>query len=215
MTDQRRRADSAPITAARSLIRAAPYGSLALWGGLVAHGLRFTTATATATAAVDVDVPLDAPTGPVAVPRPQSRVSPAHPVSGRVSPAEESSAEATASGPAVPRVLLLAPTSFASGLRGGDLAARLNLCGSAPGCGCWVSVAFGGWVCPLPADAWPAAAVGFSVRHPTADLLDLGAAWSLLQMEIAEAVVRSAHACLLLGTAAAVGLLASASGSCP
>jgi hypothetical protein len=207
MTGQQRRADSTPIMAARSLIRAAPYGSLALWGGLIAHGLRFATAV--------IDVRSDAPTGPVAVPRPQPLVSPAHPVSGRVSPAEEPSTEATASGPANPRVLLLAPTLFANGLGGGDLATRLNLCGAAPGCGEWVSVAFGGWVCPLPTDAWPAAAVGFSMRHPTADLLDLGAAWSLLQMEIAEAAVRTAHACVLLGTMAAVGLLASASGPCP
>ncbi len=206
MTDQRRRVDSAPMTAARSLIRAAPYGSLALWGGPVAHGLRFAT--------VAVDVPSDAPNGPVAVPWPQPRVSPAHPVTGRMSPAEVPSTEAPASGPAIPRMLLLAPTSFAAGIGGDDLATRLNLCGSAPGCGCWVSVAFGGWVSPLPAAAWPAAAVGFSARHPTADLLDLGAGWSLLQMEIAEAVVRTARACVLLGTAAAV-LLAGAPGPCP
>ncbi|WP_041938803.1 MULTISPECIES: hypothetical protein [Frankia] len=207
MTDRRRRVDSAPIMAARSLIQGAPYGSLALWGGAVAHGLRFATAP--------VDVPLDAPTGPVAVPRPQSGVSPAHPVSGRVSPAEEPYIESAPGGPAISRVLLLAPTPFAAGLGGGDLATRLNLCGSATEGGRWVSVAFGGWVSPLPAQAWPVAAVGFSLRHPTADLLDLGAGWSLLQMEVAEAVVRTARACVLLATAAAVGLLAEASGTCP
>ncbi|WP_232291661.1 hypothetical protein [Frankia sp. QA3] len=196
--------DSAPVTAGRSLIRTAPYASLALWGGRVAHGLRFATAA--------VDVSLDAPTGPVAVPRPHPGVSPAHPVLGSMSPAEESPTKALASGSAVPRVLLLAPTLFAESLGEQDLVTRLNLCGSAPGCGRWVSVAFGGWVSSLSADAWPAAAVRFSERHPTADLLDLGAGWLLLQMEIAEAVVRTDRACVLLNTEEAGGLLVGAPG---
>ncbi|THJ48185.1 hypothetical protein [Candidatus Frankia alpina] len=205
MTDQRRRVDSAPVTAGRSLIRAAPYGSLALWGGLVAHGLRFATAVA-------VDVPSNAQTGPVAVPWPPPGVSPSHPVYGSRSPAEEPSTETAASGSAVSRVLLLAPTPFAASLGDEDVATRLNLCGSAPSSGQWVSVAFGGWVVPLPADAWPAAAARFAERHPTTDLFDLGSGWSLLQMEIVEAVVRTARACLLLGAEAAVGLLGGASG---
>ncbi len=111
-------------------------------------------------------------------------------------------------------MLLLAPTSFTPVLGKEDLAARLNLCGLAPGRGQWVSVAFGGWICPLPPDAWPAAAIRFSERHPTADLLDLGSDWLMLQMEIAEAVVRTAQSCVLLGAAAAVGLVADAPESC-
>lgn len=201
MADQQRRARNTAIRSAVSLIGCAPYASLVLWGGKVLHGLRFTTS--------GPEVVLDGPSGPPVDPWPQPGVSPAHPVNAATA-AESSAAVAPTGGiPAArgDRLLLLAPAAAVGGFGDEDVAARLNLCGPEVLTGRWVSVAFGGWVSPVADPAPRSAAVRFAERHPTPDLLGLGAGWLLLQMEIAEAVVRTERSCVLLDTEEATGLL--------
>ncbi|MCL9794147.1 hypothetical protein [Frankia sp. AgKG'84/4] len=113
--------------------------------------------------------------------------------------------------PRTDRILVLAPSVMMGTFGDQDVAARLNLCGPSPDTGRWVSVAFGGWVSPVGAALARAAAITFAERHPTPDLLGLGSGWLLLQMEIAEAVVRTERACVLLDTADSTALLSGGS----
>ncbi len=201
MADQRRRAEGAAIRAAVSLISSAPYANLALWGGRVVHGLRFIAAAAEAA--------LAEPDSSPAAPWPHAGMSPAHPVMGSIAP-ESSAAVVPVGGEPVPRadrILVLAPSVMTGTFGDQDVAARLNLCGPSPDSGRWVSVAFGGWVTPVAAAVARTAAITFAERHPTPDLLGLGSGWLLLHMEIAEAVVRTERACVLLDTEDSTALL--------
>ncbi|WP_250640674.1 hypothetical protein [Frankia sp. AiPa1] len=201
------------VEAATALIASVPYASLVGWDGRVAYGLRFTTET--------VRRASSAPSDSVTAPWLNSGVSPAHPVAGAAVPMEAEPpsdavpADALRSGAdqaaaAGARVLLLAPGPFVVGLAHGELAVRLNLCGWAAGTRRWISVALGGWTSLLSDADRRAAAVHFAQRHPTDDLLDLGSRWSLVQMDVGEALLRTNRECLQLGRAGAIGLLVSA-----
>ncbi|SNQ49977.1 conserved hypothetical protein [Frankia canadensis] len=201
MADQRRGVDSAPIRAARSLIRSAPYASLALWGGRVVHGLRFVTTVESLPGAFS---------GPVVV-HGHPGVSPAHPVVGSSTAPELSPMSSVVDGTTAleaAHLLLLVPTAAGAWPQSDDMAARVNMSGSEPSTRRWVSVALGGWVASLPPEFCRAAAVLFAERHPTPDLFDLGTGWTILRMEIAEAVVRTDRVCALLDTEESIGLLA-------
>jgi hypothetical protein len=168
MADQRQGVDSASIGSARALIAAAPYASLALWGGRVVHGVRFSTAAES--------VPDASSAGPMVVRGRHPGVPPAHPTAGSTTASEPVPVSPVVDGARVPasvHLLLLAPTAAGQWPQIDDLAARLNLSGSAPGSSRWVSVALGGWVAALPAEASQGPAVRFAERHPTPNCLIL------------------------------------------
>ena len=74
----------------------------------------------------------------------------------------------------------------------------------------WLAVDLLGWVSCVPASARRAAALEFSERHPTADLLDLDRCWSLLTVDVAEATVRDGLREAVLDADSAAAWLAAA-----
>ncbi|WP_066065924.1 hypothetical protein [Frankia sp. EI5c] len=186
--------------AARELVGAAPYGSLVLWGGALVHGLRFAVITpagaATAssdTASADLVYADPASAGPA----PGGHASSPEPnLFGQfeVTPAA--------------RLILLAPFSVGRLLGTEDQACRFQICGPvAVSGGEWASVALAGWVAPVPGQSVAELALAFTARHPTPDLLDLGSAWMLLEVDLAEATVRTRSGCVGLDTAEVMDLL--------
>lgn len=251
------------LVAARSLVGSTDHGSLVLWGGRVAHGLRFTSGRvgdgprltslratdgmrfttdhattepspsaslppAPARLADGVERPGSAPAAdtepdglPSSHPAPPNQPGPDAPAGQQ--PATASAApdsrttgleQITALAAGWPsaeggRLLLLAPAAIGRLLGHGDHACRFQFCGPTVEGARWVSVALGGWVAAVPqADAGRLAA-HFAERHPTADLFDLGEQWNLLEIDVAECLVRTEHATVCLATEDARSLLAS------
>ncbi|MEX5635207.1 hypothetical protein [Parafrankia sp. FMc2] len=165
--------------AARELLRAAPYGSLVLWGGRLVHGLRFTSIAPVSTGF--------APAGCTPV------------VPGLFEQLDVG---------ASPRLVMLAPFPVGRLLGTEDQACRFQVCGPVAADGCeWVSVALAGWVARVPGESVSELALAFTERHPTPDLLDLGSAWMLLEIDLAEATVRTRSGCIRLDTDDALDLL--------
>ncbi|ONH23154.1 hypothetical protein [Pseudofrankia asymbiotica] len=196
------------VAAARALTAAADYGSLALWGGRVAHGLRFTSRRLDGTPIPGAPVKqtvTETDTGSV-----DRREDP--------SPAEhatgvEQIADLYAGWPtgAAHRLLMLAPGAIGQLLEADDQACRFQFCGLGGPVteqARWVSVAFGGWVAAVPAaDAAPLTS-HFAERHPTGDLFDLGGQWAMLEIDVVEAFVRTGYGRVRLDTDDARSLLA-------
>lgn len=111
---------------------------------------------------------------------------------------------------AVPRdrLVLLAPLAVGRLLEAEDQACRFQICGPVTSNGSeWVSVALAGWVAPVPGGAVAELALEFTERHPTPDLLDLGSVWMLLELDLAEATVRTRSGCVRLETDETMDLL--------
>ncbi|WP_007511399.1 MULTISPECIES: hypothetical protein [Pseudofrankia] len=179
------------VAVARALTASADYGSLALWSGRVAHGLRFTTRR------------LDGTPNPAAAQKPTSL--------GSVDLRKKPAANLDAAWPvaAVDRLVLLAPLAIGRLLIDGDQACRFQFCGPVAGQTRWVSVAFGGWVAAVPAADTARLTEHFADRHPTGDLFDLGERWAMLEIDVVEAFVRTEHSGTRLDTGDARSLLAS------
>ncbi|MBL7495571.1 hypothetical protein I6A84_24495 [Frankia sp. CNm7] len=228
------------VAAARALTDSADYGSLALWGGRVAHGLRFTSrclsgspspnAPARLTDPARADQPEGPPTaGPSAGGQPCADSSPA-PAPARDLPTDERPAADPAAAGAgehvtgveqiagldatwptepVTRLLVLAPAAIGHLLGDDDQACRFQFCGPVAGRAHWVSIAFGGWVAAVPAVDAARLTAHFADRHPTADLFDLGERWTMLEIDVVEAIVRTEQSCTHLDTEDARSLLTS------
>ncbi len=200
------------VLAARELVRDAAYGSLVMWGGWVVHGLRFETVPGPT-------VPGPTATGPTATgPVPAGGVpvgtGPASVESADAASAGSESLELFGAAAALARLVLLAPASVGRVLGDQDQACRFQMCGPVRSDGCdWVSVVFGGWVAPAAERSVPDLALRLVDRHPTGDLFELGSSWVLLDIELAEATIRTRAGCVQLDTDDAVGLLTEPSGT--
>ncbi|CAI7975427.1 conserved hypothetical protein [Frankia sp. Hr75.2] len=193
------------VLAARELVHDAAYGSLVMWGGWVVHGLRFATVAAPTAAG-----PASAgPTATGPTPAGPEATGPADAV-----PTGSESLDLFGAGGAPARIVLLAPASVGRVLGDQDQACRFQMCGPVRSDGCdWVSVVFGGWVAPVAGRSVPDLALHLADRHPTGDLFELGGSWVLLDIELAEATIRTRGGCVQLDTDDAVNLLAEPSGA--
>ncbi|CUU54132.1 hypothetical protein Ga0074812_102136 [Parafrankia irregularis] len=198
--------------AARELIRVAPYGSLVLWGGRLVHGLRFAVIASAGMStlgpgAYDLGPGGAAPTDAIPADLVMADPAPVGATHAGPVPAEPNLFEQFAAVPAT-RLVMLAPFSVGRLLGTEDQACRFQICGPVSADGCeWVSVALAGWVAPVPGGAVSELAQAFTDRHPTPDLLDLGSVWMLLELDLAEATVRTRSRCIQLDTADVVALL--------
>ncbi|MDT3443650.1 MULTISPECIES: hypothetical protein [unclassified Pseudofrankia] len=236
------------VAAGRALTASADYGSLALWGGRVAHGLRFTSRrldgmlipsaptkqTVTDTDAGSMDRQEDpsaaghAADGQPAVDSshrdtsardlppddlPPDEQPTAGPAAGEYATGVEQIADLHADWPtgAVHRLLMLAPGAIGQLLGADDHACRFQFCGLGGPVteqARWVSVAFGGWVAAVPVADAATLTSHFAERHPTGDLFDLGGQWAMLEIDVVEAFIRTAHGGVRLDTDDARSMLA-------
>ncbi|WP_238436078.1 MULTISPECIES: hypothetical protein [unclassified Frankia] len=174
------------VAAARVLTSSAGDGCLALWGGQVAHGLRFAGGHPAPSPSLAASQPASAP---------EAQSAPPSAADHRTTGLEQiAGPDAGWLSEATGRLLLLAPAAIGRLLEHGDQACRFQFCGPTVEGSTWVSVGLGGWVGAVPEADADRLAAHFAARHPTTDLFDLGDRWALLEVEVVEGFVRTERA---------------------